>query len=103
MFLTPCDSNFIYVYKYACLVKLKYLHSIISSKLDLYTAVLQVNSPAVRDSSAPARARGGRNATHISRACLFRAILAPARVGRLYRISCSRPRAPPAVVARAMF
>ena len=25
MFLTPCYNNFIYVYKYACLVKLKYL------------------------------------------------------------------------------
>ena len=27
MFLTTCYSNFIYVYKYACLVKLKYLQS----------------------------------------------------------------------------
>ena len=25
MFLTPCYNDFIYVYKYACLVKLKYL------------------------------------------------------------------------------
>ena len=30
MFLTPCYNNFIYVYKYACLVKLKYLEYLVN-------------------------------------------------------------------------
>ena len=30
MFLTPCYNYFIYVYKYACLVKLKYLQYLVN-------------------------------------------------------------------------
>ena len=30
MFLTPCYNNFTYVYKYACLVKLKYLEYLVN-------------------------------------------------------------------------
>ena len=53
-FLTTCYNNFIYVYKYACLVKLKYLQYLVN--MDLYTAVLQVKIPAGRDRRVAAAA-----------------------------------------------
>ena len=49
MFLTTYYNTFIYVYKYACLVKLKYLQYLVNWT---YTAVLQVKFPVVRDSRA---------------------------------------------------
>ena len=57
MFLTPCYNNFIYVYKYACLVKLKYLEYLVNwtCTRPYFKSIPQPFAIAVPPRAAPAR------------------------------------------------